>query len=340
MSLSRDNKAMRLLKTGHWIPAKFDWDARQVIFRKIDLKTFREVPFHDGRHDFMGSMAETITFDTLINFSKNTIDTGPDRFILHPAFCGSTFLARLLSRKGRTACYREPQILIELFGGAGDPQAAALNDAIIKQFRLAPAQDEVAFVKPSNWANGYLLHTGALNKVRGVIIRVDLQSFLIANLRGGNERLKYSLNLLNHLVTFTPEHKRHMQEAQLILTRAPMLATLRLLAILHAIQAERFDKALTRPGSLMIKISHRDIQSKPIETALRVSDHLSLGLTQADITHQYTNHAGQHAKSLLPQSFSKQREMSANAAIKAQFGDDILKTIEWAEGAFPATGTG
>lgn len=339
MTASRADKAMRLLQSGQWMPAKIDWRARQIVFRKIDPQAFRAVPFHDGRHDFMDSMAEAVEFDTALDSANSMDDATPDRFILHPAFCGSTFLGRLLSRNGQTACYREPQTLIELFGGDGDPQASALNTAIIKQFRLSPTKSDAAFVKPSNWANGYLLHTGALDKARAVIIRIDLQPFLIANLRGGNERLKYSLNLLNHLVTFAPEHGPHMQEAQMLLARSPMLATLRLLAILHAIQAESFDTALARPRNLMIQIPHRDIQSRPIETALTVSDHLRLGLTKTDITDQFTHQAGQHAKSLLPQSFSKQREMSANTAIMAQFGGDILKTEDWAQGTFQKTGS-
>lgn len=340
MDFSRSKSAIRLLQDGQWMPARINWGERQVIFRKIDHEAFTAVPFHDGRYDFMDNPVERVKFETLLGFTRDAASPEPDRFILHSAFCGSTFLSRLLSVSGKTACYREPQILIDLSTGSQDPQAKDINAAIIAQFRHAPSQGVTSFVKPSNWANSYLLSRGALTSARCVIITIDLESFLIANLRGGHARLKYSLNLLNHVISFAPQHLSHVQDAKALLSRAPMLATLRLLAVLHTLQAKRFEAALALSEGRAKAVSHRDIQFRPIGTAQAASDWLQLGLSPADIAEQYDLHSNQHAKSLLPQPFSKQKEINANTALMAQFSDDILKTMEWAEGTLQKTRAG
>ncbi|MGJ8564341.1 MAG: hypothetical protein ACSHXY_12425 [Alphaproteobacteria bacterium] len=331
MDLTYSDADSSPLNGGAWMPAKIDWSARSVNFRKIDPDAFSSAPFHDGRHEFMTGSPKTLNFDALIQYEQSREAIHPDRFVLHPSFCGSTFLAKLLSVHGKTNCYREPQVLIELADGSADPQAREVNAAIIQQLRQAPQETAAAFCKPSNWANEYLLKSGALDTARLVIITIDLQSFLIANLRGGNDRIRYSLNLLNHIMPYAPHHLAHAKEAQTLLSTSPMAATLRLMTILHKIQFDSFEATQTRTDNKAKLIKHSDIKTRPVETAWAASQWLALGLSETDISHQFKTHSQQHAKSLKPQTFSTAKEETANTSILTQFSDDIQKTLVWAE---------
>ena len=97
-----------------WFPAAVDISKAEIDFRKLSLKDFESAPFHDGRVNFFeNSHQQIIPFDDLLKATRK-LTPSFDRIILHQSFCGSTFLAHVLTVPGATVSYREPQALIQI----------------------------------------------------------------------------------------------------------------------------------------------------------------------------------------------------------------------------------
>ncbi len=313
-----------------WFPAKIDWSAKSVIFRRLDLAAFYNVPFHDGRDGFLQTVAKAVPIQSLVDDTAGSNRQPPNRLILHHAFCGSTFLARLLSHQGRTVSYREPQVFIE---ATEDPRGAAiepLTRALLRQFSAGPGGETTAFIKPSNWINPVWARSSALYGSRLVLIHMDIDDFIIANLRGGTARISYSLNLLNFALNFAPEWKGAARDAQGLLAASGIDATLRLLAILHSIQCRDFDHIIARGDVSALQISHQDLRRDPVDTGVSCAAWLDLGLAREDLRAKYETLSGQHAKSLAPQTYRRAAEAAVNTDIASRYAREIASAADWA----------
>ncbi len=315
-----------------WFPEHMDWNASAVLFRKIDVRAFETVPFHDGRHDFLEGPITAVPLGKPQLRTNNGGDKNRPRMILHQSFCGSTFLARLLACGGKVASYREPQVLIELWQGPDSNPSFDLVKAILGHFSAGPRNGQLGVVKPSNWVNLHLLRSGVLDHCDVVLVEMSLEDYLVANLRGGNSRIRYSLNLLNHLLPLAPHWQSSVSQAQALLQTNGLQATLHLLAILHLIQAENFDQISDLPDANVMRLSHHVLRESPIVMAQKCSEILNLKLTADDLSRNAEFLSGQHAKSLRPDQFSQTKEAKINAAILQRFETEINEASMWAAG--------
>lgn len=313
-----------------WFPAGLNMAERIVRFRKVAAEPFSRVPFHDGRDPFLQSLSKSRSFDDIIARFKTIPPPGHDKLILHQSFCGSTFLAKLLTISRHSESYREPQILVELSEASDVPEG--LTEALISYFRRSPDHTVSAFTKPSNWVNAYLIQSGALTSAKLVLVSIELQDFLVANLRGGKERIRYSLNLLNYLLRFAPQWKPVIDEVQAKQAENPLLSTLQLFSVLHSIQTHDFERLTRESQNSVLHLSMHNIKDKPLDSAVAASKHLELDLKIEDIAARYQEVSEVHAKSLERRGFNAVMEATLNKNIAQTYKDDLSRAVTWAQG--------
>lgn len=313
-----------------WFPAVLNAAQLDIKFRKISTPEFAKVPFHDGRDEFLQKICKAVPFDDVLEGYESAPPHDFDRVILHQSFCGSTFLAKLLTVGGKAQSYREPQILIDLTEAENVP--ALIPSAILARFRFGPIGQAPAFVKPSNWVNSYLISKNILRAARLILIDIDLAEYLVANLRGGKDRIRYSLNLLNHALRFAPEWTAHVKAIQNDKAIDPLESTLRLLSVLHIIQSNDFLTLKLQNNSRVLALSLKDIQSRPLDSAGAAANWLGLDISAAELAARHEAISGLHAKSMTPRGFNLSIEAALNNNISQKFAQPLARTLSWAEG--------
>lgn len=313
-----------------WFPAVLNLAQHEIKFRKISCSDFENVPFHDGRDEFLQNVCKSVPLQDLIGAYENAQPADFDRVILHQSFCGSTFLAKLLTIGGKAQSYREPQILIDLV--EAETLLPQIARAVLARFRCAPDDRAAAFVKPSNWVNSYLISNNILSRARLILIDIELAEYLVANLRGGKDRIRYSLNLLNHALRFAPEWTEHVKTIQAQGGLDPLESTLRLLSVLHIIQSNDFLTLKLQNNSRVLALSLKDIQSRPLDSAAAAANWLGLDVSAAELAARHEAISGLHAKSMTPRGFNLSIEAALNNNISQKFAQPLARTLSWAEG--------
>lgn len=194
-----------------WFPDRIDPENRLIRLVKTTPAILRESAFLDGRTPLSGGLEAPIVMD-LDQFVAGVTGTVPAmRWIFHASFCGSTLLARFATIEARSLCLREPQVLVDL---ANWRTALTMRDQTIYQATLAAVlkklsqrwrPEEIISIKPSNWINGII--SDLWDRSRGdhvLITDIETEPFLVANLRGGRERIAYTLRLCNQISVAWP----------------------------------------------------------------------------------------------------------------------------------------
>ncbi|MEP5569248.1 MAG: hypothetical protein ABJN62_15515 [Halioglobus sp.] len=201
------------------------------------------------------------------------------------------------------------------------------------QFRKHWDHQSAAFVKPSNWANNIVpdaLNNGSPSQC--VIIDFDIESYLIANLRGGQQRLGYSLELLNHLA-------RQNQNDQDLTARvermslSPIQNVLRLLAIAFDAQQRCLTEIASQADSVF-RLSKDQLLRSPEQSIVNVGQSFDLEIEPATIRPQINALFKSHAKTESPLEFDSSEESARNSYIQNEFGADIAEAIDWYQTTF------
>lgn len=198
-----------VLSSPDWLLSGVNSDSKAFVFTNVQRSSLEAMAFHDGR-TALGHRANSVTvnFEDALNWQRgHTRPDAPLQLITHTAFCGSTLLSRMLATAPEVACYREPQVLVELADlkacGHSLSHEPTFWDEIVhfalQQFTQTWEGQSATVLKPSNWANTLLSDITLRTPVRVVLMTCDIEDYLLAHLRGGRERIAFSLRLLNHM---------------------------------------------------------------------------------------------------------------------------------------------
>ena len=256
-----------------------------------------------------------------------------------------TVLARTLEIDGRVMSFREPQVFVDLANAKAmchrvsmeSTQWSMITRFVLNQFQRAWHTREVSIIKLSNWANNLLFDWSQLSEpLRLVVVHMDLESYIIANLRGGRRRLEYSLNLLNHLTTASGKHRSVV--AQVEASKAdPFQQVLRHLATCYDLQQVLLFNAaqkMDRPQHVQW-MTKSEIVDTPTVSVSRAARVFGLELDQETIEKAIARSLTNHAKSQWRDQFRISAETTANDQISKQYGDQIVAARRWHDQMFP-----
>ena len=251
--------------------------------------------------------------------------------LLHTSFCGSTLLSGYIQSSSTVLVYREPAILSEL--------AALKADAHKLSQRRGQWRALIAFacgqlqkswghvptlVKPSSRANTLLPDLLAQDHNQYTLrLSQSVEEYLLANLRGGQERQSYSLKMLDHLQKTgcvnaadvqNIERGNHSQTGRL----------LRLLSLLHDAQMSLLEENL--PDADGVTLS--DMTYDPKQSVVRAGRSLGLSVDQAWAEQAVVKLARQNAQN--PGSrFDLKLEKTQNLRLRAELSAEFDGLSAW-----------
>lgn len=325
-----------------WFLSAADIPNQSFIFQKLDEPLFEAAPFHDGRTSFTDAACQAlVSFNDAAKFiASQSVQNTTDRLILHQSFCGSTFLARALSAGEGTRVYREPQILTEfctLRGLSAAPLSSVMTDKvmmdfILSQFRKTNTAVRQTIIKPSNWANDAFTLCDA-PQLKIIIAPITQSDYFIANIRGGQARIKYSLDLLNHLLRFDPAAQGVVQALSSDTTHSQMEAMFMMLAVAHHLQTQTLQRIIDKhPAQNIHHLAPNWLTRKDglINTVLECTDFLALDHNAADTQARLAPMLQRHAKAK-DEAFDAKAQNAANAALSKSYAAPIAKAKRWAK---------
>jgi len=181
-------------------PAHIDVANSQIQFIEVTKDQLDSLAFHDKR---LNQGKPAISTSNISNI-KNSIDNSSMSFIFHTAFCGSTYLSKLLGQKFFSI--REPNIFMNLANlKRTNPRftndTKLLNSWIKKSlscFNDELGSNENLLFKPSNSTNNIINHLlDASPQSKALLLYTDLDGFLVSILKKGEAGKSFIRNLYN-----------------------------------------------------------------------------------------------------------------------------------------------
>lgn len=218
-------------------------------FIRTDRQTLSDLPFLDHRFLDKGKGGVEVTSPKAFQFYEDlesAANPGSVNYIFHTAFCGSTFLARLLDIKGKNFSLKEPMAFLSL-AQFKVQQGENLNEAQWQAlFRLTlvllarPFEEaEKVLIKPSNSANGLLedIFISRLSN-KALLMFASLENFLVSILK--------DLSSKSRLVEQSFPLIAYLNRARLPLdeSRLPILTTLQKAVLVWWLQMDQFKRVL------------------------------------------------------------------------------------------------
>lgn len=298
---------------------------RDVAWVATSAQRLRSATFLDGRETFWSGTARVESIDPVPGLPAPSVG-----MILHPGFCGSTLLARLLDRPGTSLVLKEPQALTDIASQTptldADRRDAALWWTLERIARVVPAGEGLV-IKPSNWINALapaLIGSGLVG--RAVVVTMAPRAFLRAAFRGGRDRLAHCLRLADLLGQQRTGGSAliagAIAEASDPLDRAALLV-----ALLQRWQTELLlqAEALLPPGHAA-RIDQAELAADPAAMAARAAAALGLALGPQHIGHGFdpTLHAKDTA-----QPYTAQAEDETNRLIEQHHAQRFDRALTW-----------
>jgi hypothetical protein len=318
-----------------YFPVHIDLAGDRLLFVETSRSRLASLPFIDGRFRMTsGAAVEMALTDALA--ARWTKPPGPDRFIFHVAFCGSTRLATLLDVPGRSFGQREPRLLNTIADACGS-QSTSLAPSALQLARSLLRRPwrpgERTFCKPSNWANNLIpALTAHPQHIRPLFLAIDSRDHLLAMFRGGRERIAYVFDATRHLLGASPCHQALWDEA--IRRRATALDVAARIALvsLH-LQLGLFGDAMRRGGWTAANLlSLRQIEEDPVHACMVAARALGLNITSGDMISTIEERAAVYAKAP-DRPYSREARRRLNAQIESEYGSVFDRALEWAAGA-------
>ena len=325
------SRIVELIRSPHWLLHEIDVAARRLTFIPVARSMLARASFLDGRRPLAEGAAVSCTIDEALAAAAEARPPGPDRFIFHMSFCGSTLVARILDRPAKAFVLREPNVLVDLAdwkeaqarAGRADPRFAPMAALALASLRARWRPDEPVLVKPSNWVNNILPELCA-GDARAACIQIEPRPFLRAVFRGGRERMAFTARLAAHLAAGSACDEALLAAA---IGAGPdplgRIAYLALLA-LH-FQRRRFHAAL--PGH--VPIGFDMISQRPIAAALAVTEAVALDLSWDDVADGVARNLGLDAKQP-GLAYSAQEHARADAESEHAHGARFDRAMMWA----------
>ena len=310
---------------------------RRLLFVETTGDLLDGLPFMDGRRPLSASgRARLVHLDDAAECLHALECSGePDRLIAHVGFCGSTLLARTLDATSLYQTYKEPQSIIDASAAKSvfHPLARDRDDwgglmAVLRsQFRKS-FSNRTAVLKPSNWPLNVLPDLVNSN-TRAVFLTADPYAYLVAILRGGDERVRFMLQFVRNLGVDFPRLREsvHAIERERGITPARLVLKVSLLAL--DVQEQMFarvkrgmapDRFLSLTTEELIKQPERSLSAVSATFAARLD-----GAKQSDAVRAAF---AQSAKQPW-MGFDAQAEAMANGRVRARFQRDIEHALAW-----------
>lgn len=332
------------LSSPDWFLERFHIETSTFTMVRTTRDRLHEAAFHDGRTDLkVRPEVLHVEVDDALLWLENQKGLSKHRIIAHTSFCGSTLLARAIDVPQHVLVFREPQVLIDLANLKALNHGLSRNADlwprlimfVLKQLQKSWLPSQLTVIKPSNWANTLLPDISNLsNDIVFVLLSMDLRAYLIANLRGGKDRLKFSLDLLNHNLSQEGSYGGFAQRIQTT-TYTPLQQTLCMLALCHAIQIQTFiDLDETAPDRYMW-LSKPSLTGRPEETVTDAANHLDLSIPLAQLKANVAISTQYNSKMDGSKYFNRDSERNINATLGHAYKDDIRLALNWFEENFP-----
>ena len=284
-----------------WFPDRIDPGNRLVRLVRTSHHILASSAFLDGRTPLSIAGADPLIVG-LDAFIEHAPPAPPMRWIFHESFCGSTLLARMLTIGGRSLCLREPQILVDLamwrttLGEADRTIYQAGVSATLAHLSRRWNPGEVIAIKPTNWINPEIAEFWAPTRGdRAAFVQIPAEDFLIAVLRGGRDRIAYTLRFYERAAESWPAIARiveaTMPAADDVMVRAAYLVVAAHWAQRCLLEAAR---AGSEPGKA-IRIDFPDFLTRDAQVAAVVAC-LGLDVSTEQRAFSIAVHLPHHAK--------------------------------------------
>ena len=323
------------------MPSGVDFKTSEFLYVETSEGIIRRSAFIDGRTPIaVKKRLHRAPITAALEWQEAQVNQLNPAIIFHTSFCGSTLLSGLLQASSTALVYREPHILSELATLKSGKHPVTRQNGhfqavlafVLGQFRKSWS-DVTTIIKPSNWANTLLpeLTCADLTK-QSLIAMIDEEEFLLANLRGGKQRLAYSLALLNHLL------QSGMVSRSLVLDieRGGHTPTGRLLRLLTALYQAQ-DTLLSTNLPEAERISLREIQETPKLAVCRAGRAIGIridpDLAESTIPKVIERHAKDHNT-----RYSSELEASENHRLRNELSADFIELKEWKRQQLRQTG--
>ncbi len=325
------SRIAELLRSPSWLLHRIDVAAGRLIFLPVARSTLASASFLDGRRPLAEGAAASCTIDEALAAAAEAGPPGPDRFLFHMSFCGSSLLARILDRPARAFVLREPNALVDLADwkaaqereGRADARFAPIVALTCASLRARWRRDEPVLIKPSNWVNNILPELLARD-ARAACIQIEPRPFLRAVFRGGRERMAFTARLAAHLAAGSACDQALLAAA--IRASADPLGQMAHLAllVLH-LQRRRFRAAL--PGH--VPIGFDMISHSPIAAALAAAEAAAIDLSWEEVAAGVARNIGIDAKQP-GMAYSVQDHVRADAEGEHLHGHYFDAAMNWA----------
>ncbi len=318
-----------LLAEPRYLLHRVDLAEERLTFVDTTRARLAAVSFLDGRSALSESSSIVVPLSSALAVAPHVI--GPDRFICHVSFCGSTLLARMFEVPGRGFSYKEPQALVDLadsqaaatLAGKVDTRIPSTLDLVLGQLRLRWANGEATIVKPSNWVNALLPQLASTSaNLRLVVCDIEQRDFLRAVFRGGRERIVYTLQVANHMQMAFPGYGDLLADASKSPDPLINAACLSLVA-LH-LQHRAFDMVDPIAGR---RLYHREIIADPANALERAASILDVPLSEEERAVSVAAHGRLHSKFREP--FDIGVRDAADDRIEALHGPRFDAALAW-----------
>jgi hypothetical protein len=318
---------------------KVDPSSNILTFLPTSSALLRKASFIDGRSPISHGKAIECGIDTMEGADPPL--RHQRRFIFHVAFCGSTFLSRILDWRGKTLVAREPNCLVDIADwktshertGRTTRPTSQLTELACSSLFGSSASDEAIVVKPSNWTNNLLPELCDANS-RAVFVVTQARSFLRAVFRGGRNRLAFVARAAALLAAGRAGDDMLMAAAVKSSTD-PLDQIAHMAALLHHMQMSRFREAMKiRHWSNPAILFYEDIVASPDASAEIANRHLGLNLTTEEISRNVAEKRKRHAKDgTAPFDANILREI--DESVEAHHGRRIDTPLAWYRDCVP-----
>ena len=321
-----------------WLLTGFDVNTRELTFVETTRETLASSAFIDGRTPLSRS-GKTATISLREASSQlRSVEIGDDidRLIAHVGFCGSTLLAQALDATAVCQTFKEPQVITEISAlktlrhpiTQREDEWRRLLDVVKSQFRKAFGQ-RMAIAKLSNWPVNLLPDLIDAN-TRAVFLTAEPREYLLAILRGGDERVSFTLTFARKLRRdFLGVHSAIAElEADPRMTRWQLI--LRCALIVLRVQEQVFESVGGSAGA-NLRLDGRDLLTSPDQTLAAVAEALALPLRRAE--RRRAIREAFSASSKQPwSSFDANAHAASNQKILDVFAGEIDLALRWYEG--------
>ena len=321
-----------VLAEPRYFPIHVDFSRDRLVLVETGRNRLAALPFIDGRFPLASGEAVEVRLSDALR-ARRAEPAGPDRFIFHAAFCGSTLLATLLDVPGRSFGQREPRILNDIADACGSrpgsPVVAALG--LTRSLLRRPWQTgERNFCKPSNWANNLIpALTRNSHRIRPLFIAIDGRDYLVAIFRGGRERVDYVYRATRHLLGRNLRDQALWEGALGAPGSALEVAARIGLVSLHR-QLGLFRDSIGRGGWTSANLlSLRQIEDDPRCACMLAERALGLGISWAEINRAIDRHANGYAK-IPGQPYSREARRNLNMQIERRHATIFDQALDWA----------